>query len=308
MDDIPAAQAVHVSMAVDGGYEMPLAVALLSVAESHSAAGVPCDVSVLCSGLDPAACASIERDVAGRVGIDWVEVDLDQLADVHFNEVLSKATLFRILLPELLPARRTHTIYLDADTVVLRPLTGLWQTDLGDALVGAVRDAGVPFPAGPFGTDWRDMRMPPDGAYFNAGVLKVPLDRWRDERVAEQALTALRRAPLRWGDQDALNVVAQGRWQEVPRRWNVQTDDAQERSLSWALWRDDVEAAVSDPAVVHYTGTAKPWAGGADHPFGAEWFDTLSRTSWAGWQPARPSTAVRAGRRLRRAANVLIHG
>jgi lipopolysaccharide biosynthesis glycosyltransferase len=299
---------VHLSLAVDGGYEVPLAVALLSLAESHGEQSVPCEVSVLCSGLDRTACASIERDVAGRIGIDWVEVDIAQLAGVYYNEVLSPATLFRLLLPELLPPGRSRTIYLDADTLVRRPLTALWQTHLGNDLVGAVRDAGVPFPAGPFGTDWRDMGMSPGEAYFNAGVLVVPLDRWRAERVTEQALAALRRTPLRWGDQDALNLVAQGRWREVPRCWNVQTEDVQERSLSWALWRDDVEAAVGDPAVVHYTGTAKPWAGGADHPFAAAWFDTLSRTSWAGWHPARPSTPERAVRRLRRAANVLVRG
>lgn len=299
---------VHVSMAVDRGFEAPLAVALLSLAETHARTNVPCDVSVLYSGLSADVLRTIESDVAGRLTLQWIEVDLQRLAGARYTVGLSNAALFRILLPELLP-NRDRTIYLDADTLVRSPLDQIWLTELGDHdLLGAVRDAGSPFAAGPSGTDWRTIGLPPDTPYFNSGLLVLPLERWRQEGSVQETLDILRGAEMRWGDQDALNLVARSRWRELPRRWNLQTADAEGRSLSWALWRNDVECALDDPAIIHYTESIKPWTGKDDHPFGALWFETLGRSSWAGWQSTRPSAPTRVRRRVTRAARVLIHG
>jgi lipopolysaccharide biosynthesis glycosyltransferase len=306
--DVTPAGPIHISMAVDRGFEVPLAVSLLSIAEAHQDSDTPCEVTVMCAGLDGDVYRAIERDVAGRVAIDWQEVDLTRLAGASYTVGLSSATLFRILLPDLLPASRTRTIYLDADTLVRRPLVEIWCTGMGNHLLAAVRDAGAPFPAGPSGTDWRSMGLAPDTDYFNAGLLVLPLDRWRAEQTAAATMELLRTRAMRWGDQDALNVVAQRRWYELPRRWNVQTADALEQSLSWALWNSDVQRAVQDPAVIHYTGMSKPWNGKTDHPFAEAWFATLARSSWAGWSPDGPSAAARVRRRMTRAAQVVLHG
>ena len=134
------------------------------------------------SGLDGDVYRAIERDVAGRVAIDWHEVDLCRLAGASYTVGLSTAALFRILLPDLLPASRTRTIYLDADTLVRRPLGEIWRIDLDNHLLAAVRDAGAPFPAGPSGTDWRSVGLAPDTDYFNSGLMVLPLDRWRAEQ------------------------------------------------------------------------------------------------------------------------------
>ena len=82
----------------------------------------------------------------------------------------------------------------------------------------------------------------------SAGSISLALDQWREEGTTETVLDVLRKTELRWGDQDALNIVANDRWYEVPRRWNVQTFDVEENSLAWALWRSDVEQAIAEPA------------------------------------------------------------
>ena len=72
-------------MAVDRGFEMPLAVSLLSLAEAHHRGGTPCEVSVLCAGLADDVLQRIDRDVAGRIEIDWVEVDVRRLAGARYT-------------------------------------------------------------------------------------------------------------------------------------------------------------------------------------------------------------------------------
>ena len=290
---------IHVSMAVDRGFELPLTVALASLAAVH----VPgqCTVSVLHSGLPAEVMKRIERDTGTGLAIDWLPVDQRDLVGAHLPDFLTKATLYRLLLPRVL-ADRDRTIYLDADVVVLEPLTELWTTDLGPHVVGAVRESAAPWAAGPSGTNWREIGMAPDSPYFNGGVQLLPLDVWRRDHLDDAALTVLKRTKARWGDQCAMNLVAENRWLEFPRRWNVQTADVEGRALAWALWPDSVAEAVADPAIVHFSERAKPWTPGASHPWADKWFRVLDETSWAGW---RPPAREPLGQRVRRKAGRL---
>lgn len=293
---------IHVSMAADRGFELPLTVALASLAMAHEPG--QCAVTVLHSGLPAEVRRRIEGDLGGRLPVAWIPVDQTRLVGAHFPVFLTGASLYRLLLPRLL-SERARTIYLDADIVVMEPLTALWEADLGGHRIGAVREAAAPWAAGPSGTNWRDLGIAPDSPYFNSGVLVLPLDLWRRDQLDEMALAVLQGSKPRWGDQCAMNVVAEGRWLELPRRWNVQTADLDGRALAWALWRESVEEAVANPGVIHFTERAKPWVFGASHPAGDAWFRVLDQTSWAGWRPpAREPLRSRAGRRARRLIGV----
>ncbi len=297
---------LHISMAVDKGFELPLLVALSSLARAHQPAEAT--VTVLHTGVAEATRARFTQEVSGRLEVSWVEVNLALLADAHFPAFLSPATLFRLLLPTYLPAGLDRTLYLDADTVTVGSFGALWHTDLGDDLAAAVRDCNTPWAAGPLGTDWRALGLAASAPYLNAGLLLIPLARWRSEQVAEQAVELLRKGKPRWGDQDALNVVLQGRWRELPRRWNLQTGDASGNGFAWALWPDDVQAALDDPAMLHFTERDKPWNAGSLHPLREKWFAELDRTHRAGWRPGPGGRPLyrRLGGRVRRAARELL--
>jgi lipopolysaccharide biosynthesis glycosyltransferase len=276
---------VHIAMAADGRFAMPLAVALTSVAYAHEPGQVA--ATVVHTGLSETDRDRVERSVAGRLDLRWRHVEPDEVAGVRLPAFLSLATLFRLLLPRLLPEAE-RVIYLDADTIVTSSLRRLWELDLDGHCAAAVRDGGTAFAAGPLGPDWRALGLEPGQPYFNAGVLVMALDAWRSDAVGERALEVLRTSTSRWGDQDGLNVVLGGHWKEVPRRWNLQTPDVEGRSLAWALWRDDLEEALRDPAVIHYSERDKPWDPGCGHPLKDLWFDALDKTDWSGWRPSRP--------------------
>ena len=213
-----------------------------------------------------------------------------------------------MLLPDLLP-HLERVIYLDTDTVVLNPLTELWRSNLGEDVLGAVRDAVSPWAAGQFMTHWRDLDLSPETPYFNAGVLVIPLDSWRTHRLAAKLVNILRAKYLVHGDQDALNAGVQGRWLELPRRWNVQTMDWSGQTVGWALMRKEIEEALADPAIIHYTSPGKPWWQGCTHPRSDLWFESLDRKLLAGetltWQ-AIPWRV--AASRLKHASRVLVKG
>lgn len=299
---------IHVTVAADARYERPLAVTLASLADVHAPG--ECRVSVIHRGLSPTYRRSMDQAMGDRLPLTWLPVESALLRGTSHAAFVSMASNYRLLLPAMLPEEQERSLYIDADTVVMSTLRPLWETDLGDNLVGAVRDAAAPWAAGPAGPDWRRIGLQPDAPYFNAGVLVVPLSVWRAEGTAERALEVLRRHSTRWGDQDALNVVVQHQWLQVQRRWNLQTADCVGRGLAWALWPEEVQAAVEDPAVLHLTESDKPWLLGSHHPFAGTWFHYLDQTPFVGWRPSdvHRHRYRRVGNRVRRAGRVLLQG
>lgn len=131
-------------------------------------------------------------------------------------------TLFRVFLPELLPDI-SKVIYLDADVYVNRDIRELWDMDIDEYMLIAVRDmTSEKFaPAS---------HMVKDGLvdvkrYFNAGVLCINLERVRAEgNMREKVLDFIINTPKAiWFDQDALNVLYNDQTLLVDYSWNYFT-------------------------------------------------------------------------------------
>jgi lipopolysaccharide biosynthesis glycosyltransferase len=294
---------MHVSLAADAAYAVPLAVTLASVALANPVDDVA--ATVLHDGIPEPLQERILRGPAGRLHVHWQAVDLAAVEGAHYTVGLSPATLFRLLLPDLLPDER-RIVHLDSDVLIVDSLRELWETDLEEYAVAAVRDSNSPFPAGPCGTDWRGLGLAAATPYFNAGMLVMHLDAWRAQRLGHRAIDVLRTSGkiARWSDQDALNTVLAGAWKELPRRWNVQSPDLEGRALAWALWPDDVASAIANPGMIHFSERYKPWNPACNHPLMQRWFDVLDTTDWAGWRPGG-DLPRRAVARARRAWRVL---
>lgn len=278
----PGEGRIDVALCADHGFVMPLAVTLASLAASSAPGRVT--VHVVNSGYD----AALQRRLllgAPQLDVRWYEFDRAALAGVNNTDHLSDAALYRLLLGQVLPADVRRVLYVDADTLVTDDVAALAGFDLAGRTLAAVRDSVSPWAAGVYGADWEPLGIDPSSPYFNSGVLLIDLDRWRQEGSGSACIDLLRRVDARWGDQDALNKVFEGAWTELPRRWNVQTADLQRDSFSWALAREEAQAAVERPGIVHFTSREKPWKPGGEHPASQQWFATLDVTDWRGWRP-----------------------
>jgi lipopolysaccharide biosynthesis glycosyltransferase len=281
---------VHVAMCIDCSFAVPLAACLASVdAFCFDRETI---VHVVHSGFDEELRMKVSRGL-DNISINWIEANDQTLSGAHYSVFLSRASLYRLLLGDLLPDDIERVVYLDADTVVGQSLGPLADFALDDRMiVGAVSDAQAPWAAGPLGPPWQLLGLNPSSKYFNSGVLLIDLARWRQERVGRECIDLLRKVTPRWGDQDALNTILEGRWQELPRRYNVQSADTRRDSIAWALWKDEVQEAVANPAIVHYTEGAKPWLKGSQHAEADRWFHWLDQTTWTGWRPTEERPAA----------------
>lgn len=301
---------ISVLLAADRAYEIPLAVTVASLSATHT--DRPCRAFVVVApDLEAGARTRIEQGAENLVAIDWIEAPDASLSEAQLPRRVTRAALYRLMIADLLPHDVGRVIYLDSDLVVRGSLRELWIQELDGALAAGVRDGGWPLFAPVPQLPWREMGLPPQSPYYNTGVLLCDVEGWRRDDVGSKALALIRKRRLAYADQDAINLVLHDRWVNLTPDWNVQTAfyRALDRSTGLAFLGDPLdalEAAVSNPRVIHYTEPIKPWHAHCDHPLRSAWLETLQQTAWRGWQP-RPSLRMASSfvRNARRAVRVL---
>jgi lipopolysaccharide biosynthesis glycosyltransferase len=186
---------------------------------------------------------------------------------------------------EYFEAETGRVLIADSDVLVLRNVCELHDIDLGSAPLGACVDPFIPVVSARDGLPDPDAAgLARDAPYFNAGVMVVDLQRYRDRKVSERALDYLDRnfQRLRQYDQDALNASLKGHWTRVDERWNTHP------RTRYALGKTPAQ----DPWIVHFSGRLKPWLYRGRTPLDSEYMQYLSRTDWAGYQVPRTWQAL----------------
>jgi len=295
-------------LACDIAYAAPLATALRSIVEANPNLW-PITIHILTDGFQADTKKKLLSSLpSGSALISWHPVELDCFRGFSTRSFISTMTYARLLIPRLLP-QLSRVLYLDADILVLGDLERLWKTDLNGALVGAVVDGRRPIKPKSVRRGrarveawWRWLRRQRSAAgrcasavikwalrkrrgstsfgkiprvkrYFNAGILLIDLDKWREHRVAEKAFQYLTEHPhTPFGDQDALNVVCDDNWKDLGRAWNFQ-----DHGVDPILEMPPEER----PAIVHFVSGLKPWKP-QSLSVNASFYDAFrSRTSFA---------------------------
>lgn len=236
-------------MACDEGYAMPLATALRSIAESNSH-NWPVSIYILSDGFREQTRHRIQRSLPeGAFSLHWLYLNLDQFANLPTLAHISQMTFARFLLADVMPLEVKRILYLDSDLLVLADLSELWASSLEGHCVGAVLDFGLD-PLIKL-QDPRCAGVPVVRRYFNAGVLLIDLDLWRQQQIGQRAGRYLAEHPNSpYADQDALNFVLDESWKELAEHWNFQ------RHLEISVARI---MPASRPAIIHFVTANKPW-------------------------------------------------
>lgn len=215
--------------------------------------------------------------VTGQGGeLRWLRVD-PKVARGFPDGGFPRSVWFRVLLPELLP-ELDRVLYLDSDLIVRRSLAPLWNTELGDHLLGAVTNPLYPFQP-PYPQQALGIERPAD--YLNSGVLLLNLRQMRLEGTSRKlADVAASRPGLWYPDQDALNLVCRGRWLALHPRWNAQSTFFELADRHLPVPAAQIAETRADPAVVHFIGPMKPWTYLCRHPLRGLYTEHARATPW----------------------------
>lgn len=207
-------------------------------------------------------------------------VNSEKLQGVKFRKKnpLSYAAYYRLLFCSIFDNSISKVLYLDCDIIVLKEVTTLWEINLNNYSLAAVRDS-ITLPKSELHRN--QLGIPYGGDYFNSGVMLINLDYWREHNVENELLKfAKQEREVFFHDQDALNFLFKNTWLKLSPKWNY---------MNMAVMNDIYFPTISDkidfiknPCIIHYASTNnyKPWKDTCLLPMGNYYRRYKDETIW----------------------------
>jgi len=288
-------EGVTVVTLADERYALPLAVMGRSLVESIPS-GRRATLYVVDGGITPETRRRLIASWdAERMRVEFVPPQFGQDKQLPVWGRLPALTYVRVFVPLIVPKECVKVIFLDSDVVVRTDIERLWNMEVGGHCLLAVQDPAVPFVSSRDGLrSYRALGIPRDHPYFNAGVMVVNVERWRQSNTSERVMAFIRRNAdeLNYCDQDGLNAILWRDWEALDPRWQVQPRLIARHGVPLPHLAEAKRAQLTaDPWIFHFSGRLKPWIyRGATEP-DRIFYEYLDRTSWRGW---RPSPSIKA--------------
>jgi lipopolysaccharide biosynthesis glycosyltransferase len=232
---------IYIVVATDNYYAILLAALLKSLEENHHTKE-HLEVYIIDDGISSKNKKRLQLQVNhDKITLHWCKGNQVVPPDVKIpldSSSFPLTSYMRLFGPHIVPEEAEKIIYLDVDMIVQADISLLWHTDLQGHIFGAVRDlaetvscswSGIP--------NYKELGIPADTSYFNAGMMLINAPQWRKEDIANKVMQTIHDnlEHVNLVDQYGLNIVLANRWLEMDRRWN-----------SFAA------NAVSDPYILHF--------------------------------------------------------
>ena len=202
------------------------------------------------------------------------------------KEHITTETFYRFLILDILKSY-PKVLYLDCDMIIMRDVAELYDTDLGNTLIGAALDPDFTGQCNGANTETKKycdkvLKLKDCFQYFQAGVLLLNVQELNKTITVEKLLEMSDTGIYKYSDQDILNVVCEDRVTYIDMAWNMLTDCNHSRwhdVIKFAPYyiMDAYEEARKHPYIIHYAGFLKPWMK-PDEDFGFE-FWKVARTT-----------------------------
>ena len=169
------------------------------------------------------------------------EYDFPRLKNSH----VSMATYYRIFLDNYLEKNFNTVFYLDADTVVNKNISKELEI-----VNKQILEKNILFAASseinPIESTKRLNML--NNRYFNAGVMAINLNKWKDIDVQNKSLETmkLKYHDILWWDQDVLNIICDGDYLELDLNLNFRAN--------FDTFEDN-----KNIKIYHFLGDLKPW-------------------------------------------------
>ena len=214
------------------------------------------------------------------------------------KEHITKATYYRLIVTEILEKKIDKVLYLDGDIIVNDSLTKLWDFNINNHAIGAVVDMSESK------QDYKRLGYSPDCGYFNAGVLLINLNYWRNHNVIDVFNDTIKKKSdkLEQHDQDVLNIAFANIKVELPLKYNFQNGFLYKKEylgIDSDKYKDELKDAKKNFVIIHYVSRVKPWHKECNHPLKNIWFEYLKQTMWAHYTPKRKFPVSTIGNILR---------
>jgi lipopolysaccharide biosynthesis glycosyltransferase len=201
----------------------------------------------------------------------------NNLAEIFHNEScpekhISNAMFDRLFIHKLIP-EINKAIYLDADIIVEKDLSKLYETNLKNNIIGAVIEPAFEYDVKKYGYNAiRLMKLDIDTHYFNSGVLLLDLAKLRKTNFIDKCSKYFNKhiKNIIWPDQDVLNGVLGHKTHFLSPEFNSEVYENNIMANEYQNYFDfygkslpyseqDIQIATYAPTILHFVGPNKPW-------------------------------------------------
>lgn len=202
-----------------------------------------------------------------NLSIQFLKIDKDFYKDLRIDGHISQATYYRISIPDLVDDKIKKILYIDCDTIIMRDLSDLWNIDISNHYLAAVREWGL------------TKNEPRPDSYFNAGVLLLNLEKLRKDNIMSKVkLYIEKNRPTMW-DQDGLNAIIRDNYLSLSPKFNTVPCLFDKKSEKWDYIYKYEGCPITDPYIVHYYGPDK-FGLLSSNPYKVTYYRYLLNTAW----------------------------
>lgn len=209
--------------------------------------------------VDRGGVDALQMAVSNKATLTVYEMQNELNALTVSSNRLTVGTYLRFFIEKKLPISIKKVLYLDCDIIVVASLKELYEIDISDYSLAAAFDVECDDIC-----RYNRLDYPLQDGYFNAGVMLINLEYWRNHSISEKALNFICENPKAciFQDQDALNHLLHGTVKFISNRYNVIYDFFRIDSENLRIEKNKyavIKKDLQNPVIIHYAGVFKPW-------------------------------------------------
>lgn len=268
-------EAITIVTVCDNQYCVMLAALLKSLEINSLNPSHLIDVYIIDDGISKTNLKKLKASIGNRISLHFILIK-DVVPDRTILPLDSSSfplnVYVRILIPHFLPIHINKAIYLDVDMIVMTDIVNLWNLPMDNYIIAAVKDRSEVISSTWGGiTNYKELGLDPDAAYFNSGLLMINLNLWRKTNLSADVLECISKnsAYAAFPDQYGLNVVFVNKWLQLDERWNAYAP-----------------GVIRSPFIIHFIGR-KPIFKSYNYnlEYKHEFFNYLSFTTFKNFKP-----------------------
>ena len=224
----------------------------------------------------------------GRKEPKWVSAtNIEEKLSMRISKDRGSLSQYaRIFLNDIFDASIKKILYLDCDTIVDGSIYDLWNLNLKNNIIGALKDS--------FSKYYRkNLGLAPKDIMFNSGVMIIDMVKWRKYKVEEKVINFIvkHNGKIQQGDQGALNAVLSKVTYAISPQYNfisIFTNLSYDEMVLYRqpvnfYSRNDIRLAKENPIIIHFTSSyfnQRPWEKGCKSEYLNKWLEYRSLTPW----------------------------
>ena len=231
---------IHICIAADRNYKLPLSVLLDSVLKNSCKHA--CVAHVLFDGLSDKYRKQLHKKYKNtNLSLDFIDMS-GYVFDFHGLDMQhwTKTIFYRIMIPEIFQSL-DRILYIDCDTLVLNDLSELFNTELTE-------NSNIAMVVDKFSWKTQIVKLGLTN-YFNSGMILFDLQKCRTDNFANKCVQWLHDNPDKamFPDQDAINTVYAGKILRLNNIYNKQFAPNEQIAFD------------KQPVIIHFLSAVKPW-------------------------------------------------